>query len=574
MKIKELHIEKFRSIYSCNIRLKDITAIVGENNSGKTTILRALNAFFHFEEEEKFFLDNTHRFSPRANTKIEIVFEEVPNRDFYADKEEVGLVTVGIKYKYSSHKRSIYYKKSGNVESIDEEMIREIKSDIDYLYVPASRSNYDLKWNENSIFSKLVIEFARKYTESRDMVSNHVLNASKKLHSSILNKIESQLSSLFPTNENYGFDINYKTNIDYNILLDNLVLNMREKDTLYPIQEYGSGIKSLAIISIFRMLASMSNIDVVLGIEEPETNLHPQMQKQFIASMKDGKRENEVQVLLATHSTVIVDELKHDDIILVRREYDSRRGYITVATQIQEGFWERAGIEEFNYYQFFDYRNSDFFFSKYVVITESKTDTQVIGSLISRELGWKMSYVSLINLNGVTSLAYPYFLLKELKIPFSVIVDRDFFTQYEHDELEMSRDDISGLPNYKNTLNQSNIIDDFLITQNAKQEVLNALNSKVYKRIFDALRPYKFYTMQYCLEMDMTCSESICREYYAYLNMTPEHQSQRSLLKDKKKAIKKIDYILKALENVRPQSYPISLKKIKRGIMEDISQYI
>lgn len=52
MKIKELHIEKFRAILKCDIEFKDIMAIVGENNSGKTTILRALNAFFNFEEEE------------------------------------------------------------------------------------------------------------------------------------------------------------------------------------------------------------------------------------------------------------------------------------------------------------------------------------------------------------------------------------------------------------------------------------------------------------------------------------------------------------------------------------------
>lgn len=56
MKIKELHIEKFRAILKCDIEFKDIMAIVGENNSGKTTILRALNAFFNFDEEEYFLL--------------------------------------------------------------------------------------------------------------------------------------------------------------------------------------------------------------------------------------------------------------------------------------------------------------------------------------------------------------------------------------------------------------------------------------------------------------------------------------------------------------------------------------
>lgn len=120
--------------------------------------------------------------------------------------------------------------------------------------------------------------------------------------------------------------------------------------------------------------------------------------------------ENEVQLVMATHSTVIVDELNHEDIILVRREYNnSKKRYTSVVTQIRQGFFQNAGLQEFNYQQFFGYRNSDFFFSKYVIVTESKTDSQVIRYLISKELGWKMSYISMIDLNGVTGLQYPYF---------------------------------------------------------------------------------------------------------------------------------------------------------------------
>lgn len=574
MRIKQINIEKFRSIQKCSIWLKELNAIVGENNSGKTAILRAVNAFFHFEEEEKYFKNNTHRFSPKANTKIELVFDEVIDRDFYNGKLDGQQLIVGIKYAYSSGKRSIYYKVAGNEITCDDSIIKEIRSDIDYLYIPASRGNYDLTWNRDSIFNKLILEFARKYTESRDMVSKHVLNATNKLHSSILNKIEKQLSDLFPTNESYKFIINYNTDADYKLLLDNLVLNMQEKDNTYPIQEYGSGIKSLAIISIFRMLATMTNRSVILGIEEPETNLHPQMQKQFIASIQNGKRENEVQLIMATHSTVIIDTLKHDEIMLVRRVYNEKYGFISVISQLKETFWEEAGIEEFKHYQFFNYRNSDFFFSKYIVVTESKTDAQVIDKLISKELGWKKAYISIINLEGITNLAYPYYLLKELKIPFSVIVDKDFFTGYSLDDLKHSRDNETGLPIYKDILNDTVLIKSIFKTEAERDRLIQVLNSGIYTRIFNFLKKYRFYTMQYCLEMDMTCSNGICNEYYQYLNMLPTEQTQKNLLLQKHKAIKSIDYILKALDNVRSQAYPISLKKIKNGILDDILEFV
>lgn len=161
-----------------------------------------------------------------------------------------------------------------------------------------------------------------------------------------------------------------------------------------------------------------------------------------------------------------------------------------------------------------------------------------------------------------------------MKIPFSVVVDRDFFTPYLHDELEKSRNNQTGFPEYKRELNESNIINDLLTTQAKKDLVLNALNGTVYNTIYNALKPYKFYCMQYCLEMDLVCSEKICQEYYTYFNMMPDEQTSKELLIKKKKVIKKIENILNAMNAVQYRSYPISLRKIKSGLLEDINQYL
>lgn len=52
MKIESVIITNFRSIKNAVIRMHDITAIVGENNAGKTAVLRALNSVMNFKEEE------------------------------------------------------------------------------------------------------------------------------------------------------------------------------------------------------------------------------------------------------------------------------------------------------------------------------------------------------------------------------------------------------------------------------------------------------------------------------------------------------------------------------------------
>lgn len=62
MKIKSISIENFRSIKNATINFNEITALVGENNAGKTAVLRALNSVFNYEYENEFFLNSMHRY--------------------------------------------------------------------------------------------------------------------------------------------------------------------------------------------------------------------------------------------------------------------------------------------------------------------------------------------------------------------------------------------------------------------------------------------------------------------------------------------------------------------------------
>ena len=60
MNISNISIVKFRSIKNCQIHFSRINALVGENNSGKTAILRAINYLFNYEFEEDQFITHAH----------------------------------------------------------------------------------------------------------------------------------------------------------------------------------------------------------------------------------------------------------------------------------------------------------------------------------------------------------------------------------------------------------------------------------------------------------------------------------------------------------------------------------
>ena len=372
MNIEQIIIEKFRSIKKVSFSINDITAIVGENNSGKTSVLRAINAVLNYSFEEEFFVNRRHQYAQKSNTHITITFNNIPDDERLLTYVHDEKITLCFSYIYSENKRKLSITKGTAKVSIDESVLAIISEHIMYVYIPAGRSNKDILWKSDSIFKQLVLNYAAQYTEKKDMISGKVRNAAKKIHDSVFTRIEQQLEKLYMQNKHEAFNLSFPDNLDYTFLINNLVVSLNEYDKNYPLQECGSGIKSLVVIAMHRANALLRNGTTVLGIEEPETNLHPQAQKRFMASLQETIGGSDSQALCTTHSTVLVDALPHQDILLIRRVPDPSRGFISTASKIPQDFWTRYDIEEFKHYQYFNYRNSDFFFSKFVVLGESK----------------------------------------------------------------------------------------------------------------------------------------------------------------------------------------------------------
>lgn len=576
MKLISAEIENFRSIKKCSIHFNEITAIVGENNAGKSAILRALNSFFNYEFEEPFFVNAVHRYEPRTVTKIKLIFKEVPEKEIYKDKLINGELVVQFVYAYSrtTKGRSIYCLTSDgkiNAESI----LPEIKKDIDFVYIPANRGTKDLSWTENSIFMRLVEQYLHEYTKNRDLLSTQVKKVADRFHSQVLLRLEKELSELNMLASEKKYKINFDEKMDYSILLNQLGISIQERNKSFPVAEYGSGIKSLTVIALHRMLSKNNTVSIILGIEEPETNLHPQAQKRLIASILNNRQEFETQAIFTTHSTVIIDALDHEDIVLVRKVNDEKRGYKSITSQLRNDFWQLHGITDYKHYNFFKYKNSDFFFAKYVVLAESITDAQVIDNLIASDLKDSYYNISLLSLDGVSNLRYPYFLLKDLDIPFVMVVDHDFFTPYLHDKLERSRDSESCLPIYRNEIKRRNaVISDIWKTDEAIQELESKMNCS-YTEQFEYLKEYNFLIMQYCLEMDLIAKSNKARDlYYDKYSLLGEKRCIKELLIDRKDAIKDPLVLLPIFKQLTANERPISYKKIRVALIDIIKEQL
>lgn len=574
MRIHEVKIENFRSIKKATFRMNKITAVVGENNAGKTAVLRAINAVMNYMDEEEAFRNKIHQYAAKSNTHITITFEDIPDKAIYSDKiyGDSRKLSIRFSYTYSKNKKQYEVVKGRNRENIDDEFIEHLLEDIRYVYIPAGRSNKDVNWEENSIFKKVILNYMYKHTENRDTISGAVKKVADKIHDSALVKLEKDINDLYMQNQNMDFKFAFQDDLDYSALLDKVKFSINEYEANYLLQEWGSGTKSLAVIAMYRANALLDDESIVLGIEEPETNLHPQAQKRFISSLRQELHDNETQTIFTTHSTVLVDELHHEDIILIRRKKDSKRGFVSEISQLQENFWEKYDLKEFKHYQFFNYKNSDFFFSKYVIVGESKNDIQVLKYLIEDKVKNIISDISFLELGGVELLKYPYYLLKELNIPFMLVVDKDVFFDYKNENLESSRNKM-GLPVYKDEMKNNKVLQDIFRTEQNIRKI-ERLNKTGYNKFFDEIKKYRILSMNYCLEMDLMCSAKAREIYCREKNIVAENQTQKYILEHDKKAIKNIETIMKIMNEIPGTSYPCAYKKIKNAIIEDVKMQI
>ena len=574
MKICKVKLFKFRGVEECILDIHEVNALVGENNAGKSSLLRALNAFFNFDEEQLAFIKGKHQYTGTSLPAVTIVFDDLPDDIEITEKAIDGRLT--LEQKYSPRTKNVTYKYiQGNSQSLDKSFIDNVlKKYVDFVLIPPVRNERDFIISEQAVMKRVIDEYLEKHFSARDTVTPKFKTATTFLQRNAFSKIAKELGKFYNLDHGFEFQLTYNDEITYKDFLQLLQLKIVDREHSFDIEDNGSGIQSLTIIALYRLLASLSGKNIILGIEEPEVNLHPQAQKQLIKSMISSLHPaREIQIFFTTHSAVIVDAVKHTDIILFRKIADRKRGFKTIVTQLPHDFMERYGLEEGGYNKFHKYRNSEFFFSRFIVLVESTTDAEIFIKLMELK-GIKLEdySLSILNLDGVDNMKYPLFLIKELNLPFLTILDKDYFVLYLNDKLDDSRDAV-GFPRYKyNSYKRGRYIDTLITNEQDCTNLLDLFRTN-HSRALDLLEKYNIICMKYCLEMDLIASNTACDHFYEKLSIALEDREKHTLLISNKSAIKKMKNLLHVIELTPHKNLPNSYKRIKKVMVEKIKEY-
>lgn len=119
-----------------------------------------------------------------------------------------------------------------------------------------------------------------------------------------------------------------------------------------PINKRGSGVKRLILLSFFQAEADKRKVEnnnrgIIYAIEEPETSQHFEHQRILIDALKKLSEQDNTQVLLTTHSSLIVKNLDFNNIRLIQDN-----GGIKEIAKIQKRYLPSPSLNEVNYLAF------------------------------------------------------------------------------------------------------------------------------------------------------------------------------------------------------------------------------
>lgn len=380
MKLKRIIIENYRGINNAvKINFNDFNCIVGKNDVGKSTLLKAIDAFINdngpisddkniYNESSVISIEmqfDTERKETIFDDSVPVTFEDedfVNEEKLLSIKKTWDITTKTIKPEWYIY-RKVYI--NDDFALLIEKELKKLCQKYNIIVDPdqgncGMRTQLRNYYNDNKFeykydYEKLQIagqtRLKKIYDAIRLMLPNfEYFRADKSLSDSDIsvqkyfkeksltllktevdtNDIESKIKekigeSLKNITDKINSLLSEKEQISAQIDFDwakliSTSFKCKKEDINIPLSSRGDGFRRITMMSYFEMLAEekKADKDIIFGFEEPETFLHPGTQRLLYQKLY-ALIENGYQVAITTHSPNIVAETNLSDIIFVTK---------------------------------------------------------------------------------------------------------------------------------------------------------------------------------------------------------------------------------------------------------------
>ena len=385
MKIKEIVIENFRTYKEATtVTFDDFNCIVGKNDVGKSTILKALDWFFNDTK-----IDDYDRNIDKQNEpmSVEITFDDLDysNKEwnleqlegneveeeqcdeaididstsysFIDNNEFMKKLSVNI-CKYSSNDSSnkfrmqvrcsvqnentLVIKRNNAIRIIDicQQIYELYQNGQNEIIIESNGSLNEFDWSEWMIYNrdyipkfiyfntsttlKEYLNWLFKITFYNKKFNDQITEIKTNIAANIKDKLPQKYQK-----ETIDFKAT-TAKIDFFVDENNLLF---PQDTLgqknIPITNRGDGFQLEIKNAVCRLLADQQNSDMssaIFAFEEPETHLHPSAQVEMYDAIRDLSTNPKYQVIITTHSPTLVSQCNSNNIIqVVKNENDTAK---------------------------------------------------------------------------------------------------------------------------------------------------------------------------------------------------------------------------------------------------------
>ena len=240
-------------------------------------------------------------------------------------------------------------------------IIRFIRGRLSYERIGAVRTDRDAGRIVNDL---ITVEFKRlekdrKYRSALEQLERIQNEALKRISTETTAKIQKFVANVS------SVDFRVSRNRRYDSLA-RTVTTLVDDGVSTPLEAKGDGVKSLVALSMMQTTAGdvTGSGDYIVGIEEPESHLHPDACHQLRATVLDLSTQH--QVIVSSHSPLFVNRLDiSGNIIVGNRKAKSAKSVAEIR--------ECLGVR----------RNDDLFDSEVVLLCEGPTDVSIITKILS-----------------------------------------------------------------------------------------------------------------------------------------------------------------------------------------------
>jgi len=372
MKLKTMQLKNYRCFANSDvIPVHDMTILIGGNDCGKSSILRALGLFFKIEKCAIFIDDFRKVDNVYAKTmEIELIFEleegDVPTdyKEYVINNEitakrvyqntETGIVEqFWVKqHEFEEHRLyEIKNLKAGPLEELclkfnktytnKDEAVKVLSTlmEEEYDSIPKKPNYLETNWqklrlilpsfelydssnysNAQSMVQKTLTDVYRSYfyvTEGgQEKPSTFLSGKEDEIVKNLNEKIEKDLLEKIREINNKVRSVKGKFQIDFasGFSLETLLVDFGQGQGENPLSNIGEGTKKRLFLAInewdreIRLKAGPKK-RVIRGYDEPDASLHYGAQKEMFYSLKKRSTDTEdkLQVLICTHSIAMVD---------------------------------------------------------------------------------------------------------------------------------------------------------------------------------------------------------------------------------------------------------------------------